>query len=748
MAAETEDCGICTRDASVLLPQARQQAIEQNVLPQNDHKVPDGVVVLLPAHQETTEAVASPEADGTPSEHDKAVGIAEKMKPANWPLSSDMQVCIEELKEPTELPDNANNCSLPCSIPCKDNWCEPLVYRCDNRKCIAVRKGTKSVLQRWTDGLISCWKLLYIFSKILFYFILWAMVTAKFSINVSQEKHIVFDAISFVFSLLGFLISFVYAMVFVIQNRKDILIIIRDSGVYVVLKIYKYCCCKKKFSCVEELKEKEEKNCEHRAAEKYVNEGKKFKLPQNSFQEFTVLLGNTSEILITIVDDIILTVVFLLSFYSFLENQDFTIFYGSIEADHRLGFAILVLSALKLIFFVHGLRMFSIAVNVRALDKKVERDSEVMQVKLPNKFIRYFLSLQSRLVSHTLLSSAFQIYGIFALSWKIIQDNCNVVATPSVPTSNRITGAPFTCSIPPLVNGFTIYNILYIAMVPTLLGYTSFFVCNTPWLVEYMQTITMWTYLQIEYMTGVRVREDDKDGERVKTAKMVETVKMVERVNMVERVKTVEEVKMVETVKVVETVAMVNAVVKDAYIHVSPQMQLLKIFCSNELCNITDEELKDAGARAECIRETIQEDYEEDAEKYGINPVSRVATKLGQVTLCMPAAIIGVLQVILFIIHIVFMGCGTSTCFGGNIHTVLSAVASDDVAAVLVPLTGLFLLTSCPGPWIGVFWLLVVFGVLVIVAAIVAFAAIVIGGIIFIVLCVCLGTASTAVAPE
>ena len=55
-----------------------------------------------------------------------------------------------------------------------------------------------------------------------------------------------------------------------------------------------------------------------------------------------------------------------------------------------------------------------------------------------------------------------------------------------------------------------VYNILYITIVPTLLGYTSFFVCNTPWLVEYMQTITMWTYLQIEYTTGVRARDDDE----------------------------------------------------------------------------------------------------------------------------------------------------------------------------------------------------------------------------------------------
>ena len=255
----------------------------------------------------------------------------------------------------------------------------------------------------------------------------------------------------------------------------------------------------------------EERNVEHEAVKNYVDGIKMFKPPQDSYQKITTRLGNTSEVLLTIVDDVVLTVVFILSLYNFVGEQEFTIFYGFPELGRIFGFVILLLSALKLIVFVHGLRFLSVAVNVQALDKKVERDSEVVEVELPKNFIRYFLSFQARLVFHVLATSVFQLYGIFALSWKIIQDNCSMVEAPSTLVGNGnngssmdpiSAGAPFTCSSHPLVNGFTIYNILYIAIVPTLLGYTSFFVCNTPWLVEYMQTTTMWTYLQIEYTTN------------------------------------------------------------------------------------------------------------------------------------------------------------------------------------------------------------------------------------------------------
>ena len=696
----------------------------------------NAVIVLPPANDpRTSESIPTPETDTKPSEHDIAVGIAEKMDPKYWPLSADMQATIMELKEPAELPDD--DCRLPCSIPCKDNWCEPLGYTCDQRQCNTVFKGAKSVFQWWTDGLSPRWKLLYVFSKIFLYIVLSVMVTAKFSINTSQGESVAFDSISFVFSVLGVIISIVYAVTFCIRHREEVFDTIRETGIYVVLKFYKCCCCGKKFSCLEELKENEESNCEHKAAEKYVKRIEKFKLPQSGFQEFTAFISNTSEILLTIVDDVILSLVFILSLYSFMAKQDFIIFYGSMESDHVLGFVILLLSALELICMSHGLRMFSIAMNIRALDKKVERDSEDMQVKLSNKYIRYFLSFQARLVYHMLLSSVFQLYGIFALSWKIIQDSCIQVA-PSAPAGNGInSSAPFICDIS-FVNGYTIYNILYIALGPTLLGYTTFFLCNIPWLVEYMRTVTMWAYLQIEYTTGYRVRGEDQDADRVKAAKVVET-------------KTVEMMKMEGAFTMVETIQMVKKVgvkkVAEKTASVSPQMQLLKIFFNHLLCNVTDEELQEVGKTAKYIRQTIQEDYDEDAETYGSNPVSSAAIKLGQMTLCVPAALIATLQVVLFIIHIVFMGCDSDACFSTNIHAVLSSVVSGDVAAVLVPLVFLFLSTSFPAPWIGIFWILVVVGVLAVVAAVVAFAALVVVAVILVVAFACAGSATNEVTP-
>ena len=671
----------------------------------------DVVIELSPADgKKTPETIPSPETVANPRMYREAVGIAEKMIPENWPLSPNMQACIEELKEPTKLPDDANNCSLGCPIT-RGNKTYELSYRCDKRKGIALRKGTKSIFQWWSNGLTTRRKLLYMLIRILLYAFLSVIVFTKFLINAFQGEHTAFEGLSSIFTFIGFVVSLLYAACFCMRHGREALITLHETGTCVALALYK-CCCKE-FTHLERLKKRHENkhSCKHTAAENYVIiESERFMPPQNCCQKLMAFIRNTSEIWSSVVDDLIVTVVFILSLYSFLGKQEFTMFYGSAEASHVFGFITLVLLALKLIFFVHGFRVFSIAVNVRAWDKKVERDNEVMQVKLPNKFIRCFLSFQSRLVFHALLSSLFQIYCMFALSWKIIQDNCTAVATPSVPTSNWITGAPFTCSIHPLVNGFTIYNILYIAMVPTLLGYTSFFVCNTPWLVEYMQTITMWTYLQIEYMTGFKVREEDKvavegedsnDGQDGRDGK---------------------------------------GGVKDA--HISPLLQLLRIFCADLLYDVTDEELQEAGAKAEQVRQTVKNDFDTDVKNFGSNSLSRTFMKLGKVMFFVPAAIIGTLQVILFIIHLSFLGC--ETCFSSDVHAVLSSSVLGDIAALFVFLVILFLLTSAPGPWIGLFWIITVLVVIITVAAavatVVAMVALLVLGVL---LLVCLGSNSS-----
>ena len=302
-----------------------------------------------------------------------------------------------------------------------------------------------------------------------------------------------------------------------------------------------------------------------------------------------------------------------------------------------------------------------------------------MKLERTNKFIRYFLSFQSRLVFHVVASSAFQLYSIFALSWKIIQDSCSAVAAPSPAEAAGSTGAPFSCSLHPMANGFTIYNILYIVIAPTLLGYTSFFVCNTPWLVEYLQIVTMWTYLRIEYMTGARTREGDEDGE--------EGEDVIDGRNSG---------------------------------HISPRMQLLKIFCDNLLSpdDKPDEKVGEACKNAERLRKTVQNDYDQQSKTFGTNTLSRVVMKSLNAVLFLPAAIISVLQVTLFIVYLSFLGC--STCFSSDVHAVLSSSLASDGAALYFPLIVLFLLTSVPGPWMGLFWIFVVVGTVATVAALVA----------------------------
>ena len=623
--------------------------------------VPNTMVVPLPADDWNTPVT---ETAATPSNHDMAVGIAENMNPANWSQSADLQVTIDELNEPTQFPKDEHNCCVECSICCK--W--------SRQNCFLLRRGAKSLLQYWRDGFTARWKFLLMFAKVFIYFTLFVVAVSKFCIMADKG---VTDSIILVCTLCGSIVSLVYTIWFCIRRRREVRIILSEMCTWIALAVYKCCCCCCKIRQLEELKMRREKhNAEHEAAEDYVDGIKAFRLPQNCYQKFTAILGNASEVLLTIADDVILTVVFILSLYNFMEKREFMIFYGSPKLGHIFGFVILVLSALKLIF-VHGLRFLSIAVNVRALDKKVETNSEVMEVELPNKFIRYFLSFQARLVFHVLATSVFQLYGIFALSWKIIQDSCSAVEAPSTLVGNGTNGshmdpisagAPFTCSSHPLVNGFTIYNILYIAIVPTLLGYTSFFVCNTPWLVEYMQTITMWTYLQIEYTTGYRVREDDEVSGQGEVDRDANLCRVSER---------------------------------DAYM--SPVLQLVRIFCGDLLCDVSDEDLREVGANAEGVRLAVLKNHNQDALKFSSSFLSKATMMFGRAMLFGPAVIIGVLQVMLFAVHLSFLGC----CFTNATFAVLSPAVWEDLYILYIPLILLFLMTSFPGPLMGIYWVFI-----------------------------------------
>ena len=644
----------------------------------------DVILKLRPTDQETAET----------SKRNEAVSIAGRIDPANLPLHAAIQMTIEEAMKPTKLPDDANNCSLGCPVTCKSKSCE-LGYICDKRKGIALRRGARSVLQWWTGGLASRWKLLCMLIRVLMYGFMFLVAFTKFLISVLHGDYVIFEGVSSASTLLGLVVSLWCTVAFCQRHGREILITLHEAGTWLALAAYKCCCCKT-FTHLEQLKQRHEteRACEHKAAEKYViiKESEMFSPPQSCCQKCGAFIGICFEIGLTIFDDLILTVVFILTLYSFLGKQEFILLYGSVKASYLFGLLTLLLSALNLIFFVHGLRFLSIAVNVHALDKKVERDSEVMEVKLPNKCV----SFQARLVFHVLATSVFQLYGIFALSWKIIQDSCNVVEASSLVATAGTAGAPFTCSSHPLVNGFTIYNILYIAIVPTLLGYTSFFVCNTPWLVEYMQTITMWTYLQIEYMTGAQTWKGDKaagEGEDGGNG-------------------------------------------RSRNVQISPRLQLLKVFCGSFL---SDEKLKEAGENAKRVREIVRKDYVEQSKKCETNALFRAFVKLVSMVFFVPAAIIGVLQVVLFIFHLSFLGC----CFSSDVHAVFLSIQTD-AAAVFIPLVILFLMTSTPGPWMGLLWITVVCGIIAAIAAAVAsVVAIVAVVVLLIFLAVCLGSNSS-----
>jgi hypothetical protein len=409
-----------------------------------------------------------------------------------------------------------------------------------------------------------------------------------------------------------------------------------------------------------------------------------------------LIIGNFSEIILSVIDEILATILLILSLYSFIGGQKYLLFHGVMQWRDVFS---LIFALGSFLFYLksHAFRLWNILSNVRSFDKDIAKGiNSNSKLTGGNCCIGFLTGFQWRVVIHTGILSLLQIYCLFALAWKIIRDHCVTpeeaarlaVSTTSTPAMTH--GPLGYCTIPSLgstVNYYTLYSIFYISIILPIMSYILLFVSNLPILVEYSELLHVSGLYKFEDALG---KVDEEKGSLG-----------LHKINN-----------------------MISIFIKNVDM-LAPRREITKIREEGEgdVINPNLEKIKKKRIDLQRLRKAIEDDLTEHAYTF-LEKAKAVVTSI-------PVIAVGVVHCVLFLVHIGFLSCRLSPFLGVvcssdvDIFNIFTMSVNEDKALLIIPLLLLFVLVGFPGPLIVMLW-----------AAIVAMAAMVL--VLIVMACVCL----------
>ena len=470
---------------------------------------------------------------------------------------------------PEESGSNLESC-LCCSCSHKNYT---FGYKCSKIKRKSLKDGLSTALKQWnTRRKYINLPLLLNSGIILVYVALLAYHSTQLGIGIQKSLaigFILFVALSPCVSTFGVFVALVRWLFFYIRNRKKIH---KTWGaccclcLSVLCSVCKclFCCCTKKKKDDESGKDRgstteeqiestsgEEKDSQKKreksksrndedSAKKKEKDGIKdnptdnhstcasicgicdewqstIKRLNSSPGRMRIILGNISGSLITVLDEILGTVTYILTLYAFIGNEGF--YFHLFTAVDYFGFAFGFLLPTVLIMFSRTIRIRGICVNIKNLDRDIDSipDEDIKRSQSEKIF-----SFQHGIVFHAVFLGCLQLWFLVALSWKIIRDHClsqSEALQLGILTNNTevYVGPLVNCSVPDLrpnsINHFTIINIIYITVILPILSYLMLFISNLPYLVEYTQRLHASGLYKVEEMLNKALPGDERGME-------------------------------------------------------------------------------------------------------------------------------------------------------------------------------------------------------------------------------------------
>ena len=629
-----------------------------------------------------------------------------------------------------------------CSKYCGKYWdksCGKCVmgYQFNKIKVASVKEGPTTAAIQWDDQKHPNVTLIFKVLMFLYYSIILLSDILTFLSTIyesTQKSQIFFDILSAFFSLVGTVVSFIALLVFFGRRWEEtIRCWYRLLGCVKALCTTNrirlmICCCKDCICCEKGTKEnkdrekstKENKDCEKSTEENKdceksteVNKGTtdtlkdrmkgsrcygccSTQLQRLNRGKWATILGNFCEMFLTVLDENLSTVIIVLSLYTFIGRQQYRVFYIVTEWT-EVRDIIKIIVAFLIFLANHIKRIGCIAINIHKFDKDIAKLKE-KNSKLKRNCCQRLFGFQGRLVMHASLLSLLQIYCLFALAWKIIRDHCiseeearNTAETTVIEGTVFNTTLPTVfefgplrgCSVPSLqpatVNGYTIYNIIYVTVLLPILSYLLLFVSNMPFFVEYSQLLHASGMYKFERAVDESKKEEAEKG-------------------------------------------------------VAPhhRLEILRIFFEvlNPNREFSKEDLMKKKEQLKEEREKIEYDI--------INgPYAAFREKIRAIITFFPTVILGVFHIALFALHISFLVCRYSPQFGVaclptfDHFSVFTPFLPVDIAVIIFPAIILFFSTGFPGPFVTVMWIEILVGII-------AIALMLMGSIVFVLALVCL----------
>ena len=602
-----------------------------------------------------------------------------------------------------KLPEGDYVCNGSCSCNCGKSCGKCVIgYQFNKIKVASLKEGTTTAAIQWNDKKHPSITLIIKVLMLLFYSstLLSSFFTFLSKIYESTQKsQILFDVFSTFFSFVGTMVSAIALLVFLGRRCEETIqcwdrLLGCVKAFCTMDRIRLTCCCKECTccTCCASLKDRMKGSrwcgcCSTKRNKRKILDtledsmkGSRWcgccstLLQRLSRGKWATILGNFCEMFLTVLDENLSTVIIVLSLYTFIGRQQYRVFYIITEWTEVTD--IIKIIGSFLIFITSNInRAIQIAMNVHKFDKDI---AKLPEKKLKRDCCQRFFGFQGRLVVHAILLSLLQIYCMLALAWKIIRDHC--ISEEEVQTTTQtivINGTVFNstpptvfdygplrnCSVPSLqpatINGYTIYNIIYVTVLLPILSYLLLFVSNIPYFVEYSQLL---------HASGMYKFE-----------------------------RAIEESEEEEVEKGVAPYPFL--VIFAAFINIR-----------NPKCEISEEDLKRKKDEIRQEREKVQKDI-----IYGV--YKDINAKTNAICTSIPTVILGVIYFVLFYIHLGFLTCryspqlGVACLFAFDIFSVFTQSLATDVMVVFVPPVILIGLIGFPGPLVTMMWIGIILGI-------------------------------------
>ena len=586
---------------------------------------------------------------------------------------NDFHLYFHLMERDAKLPEGDFNYNCSCSCPCQ--CLEGYSYQFSKIKVASLKEGPTTAAIQWNDRKCPNITLLFKFVKMFFYIFLLILSVFKFFSKIYQpiqKGQILFNVISTLISLVGSVISTISLLNFLGRRHEEIIKLVCCGRQHT-------CCCK----CTNYMAHKritdtlEDRMKGSRCCGCWVTLLQKLNRLKTTRGKLTTIVGNFSEIILTVFGEIVSTVNIILSLYTFIGKQQYRAFYVVTEWTEVTDIIFIILSFF-LFLISHIDRIRHIAMNIYNFDKDI---AKIPEQKLKRNCCQRLFGFQGRLVIHAFLLSLLHVYCMLALAWKIIRDHC--ISDEEVRTTTETTvsnGAVFAstlptvfefdplreCSVPSLqpatVNVYTMYNIFYVTVLLPILSYIFLFVSNIPFFVEYSQLLHASGMYKFE--RAIEESEEEEVEKGVTSHHLLEIFSIF--------------------------------------------FQVL-----NPECGYSEEDLRKKKERLKQERKKIQEDV--------INGThAAFREKIMAILTFPPTVILGVFHFALFALHIGFLVCRYSPQFGVACLPILDDFSifteslPADIMVITVPTIILFLLTGFPGTFVTMMWIGILVAIIIV----------------------------------